>query len=101
MCGFSAAQAHGRNPRLTQGSKSDPAAMRDISSALQEERACKALMLNYRSGLPDQPFWNMLSINPVRHAVMHTRHLSQCTPVGAQGRPVFLHACFRRVERCV
>jgi len=68
MCGFSAAQAHGRNPRLTQGSKSDPAAMRDISSALQEERACKALMLNYRSGLPDQPFWNMLSINPVRHA---------------------------------
>jgi len=67
MCGFTAREAIGRNPRLTQGQRSDSHAMRSISSALQRERACTVLMLNYRSGLQDQPFWNMLSINPVHH----------------------------------
>uniref|UniRef100_A0A7S3AXH0 PAS domain-containing protein n=1 Tax=Haptolina ericina TaxID=156174 RepID=A0A7S3AXH0_9EUKA len=67
MCGFSAREAIGRNPRLTQGQRSDASAMRSISSALREQRACKVMMLNYRGGLADQPFWNMLSINPVHH----------------------------------
>jgi len=67
MCGFTYEQAIGRNPRLTQGAHSDPAVVRSISGALRQQRGCKVMMLNYRSGLPNQPFWNMLSISPIVH----------------------------------
>mmetsp|Transcript_5841 Transcript_5841/g.12277 ORF Transcript_5841/g.12277 Transcript_5841/m.12277 type:complete len:472 (-) Transcript_5841:298-1713(-) len=68
MCGFSYAQALGRNPRLTQGKHSDPAVIQLMSGALQQQRSCKVMMLNYRSGLQDRPFWNMLSISPIVHS---------------------------------
>jgi len=68
MCGFTFAEARGRNPRLTQGAHSDEGSIRQISGALREKRSCKVMMLNYRSGLQDQPFWNMLAISPVLHA---------------------------------
>ena len=65
MCGFSYSEAVGKNPRLTQGSNSDPEVVRVISSALSSARACKVQLLNYRSGHADKPFWNVLSINPL------------------------------------
>mmetsp|Transcript_25442 Transcript_25442/g.64684 ORF Transcript_25442/g.64684 Transcript_25442/m.64684 type:complete len:426 (-) Transcript_25442:472-1749(-) len=68
MCGFSYAEAVGRNPRLTQGDKSDDGAKRQIGHALGEQRSCKVMMLNYRRGLTDRPFWNMLSISPIVHS---------------------------------
>ena len=67
MCGFTSSEAIGRNPRLTQGEHSDPAVIQLVSSALQQQRSCKVMMLNYRSGAADAPFWNMLSISPVMH----------------------------------
>ena len=67
MCGFSYDQAVGRNPRLTQGQHSDPNTMQQIGAALRNQRSCKVMMLNYRGGLADRPFWNMLSISPVVH----------------------------------
>lgn len=67
MCGFTSKQAVGRNPRLTQGEMSDQGSIRQISGALQHQRSCKVMMLNYRSGLHDRPFWNMLAISPIMH----------------------------------
>ena len=67
MCGFSAAEAVGRNPRLTQGERTDKSVIQAISTALGQQRACKVQIINYRGGQPDRPFWNMLSIMPVHH----------------------------------
>ena len=67
MCGFTYAQAVGRNPRVTQGERSDPKSISAMSSALQAQRSCKVMMLNYRGGLNERPFWNMLSISPIIH----------------------------------
>ena len=50
LCGFTYKQAVNQNPRITQGRDSDPHAIRSISHALGEERACKVMMLNYRGG---------------------------------------------------
>ena len=67
MCGFTYDEAVGRNPRVTQGEHSDPATIGMMSSALREHRACKVMMLNYRSGNAARPFYNMLSISPILH----------------------------------
>mmetsp|Transcript_10847 Transcript_10847/g.18198 ORF Transcript_10847/g.18198 Transcript_10847/m.18198 type:complete len:434 (-) Transcript_10847:218-1519(-) len=65
MCGFSYSEAVGQNPRLTQGTNSDPEVISLISGALSKRSACKVQLLNYRSGSPDKPFWNVLSISPL------------------------------------
>lgn len=65
MCGFSAKEAKGRNPRLTQGSGSDASVRSLIGRAIGNRRACKALMLNYRSGDETHPYWVMISISPI------------------------------------
>jgi len=67
MCGFSYSDALGKNPRITQGEGSDTSVMAGMSCALREKRACKVMMLNYKGGLADRPFWNMLSISPIHH----------------------------------
>lgn len=67
MCGFTYSEAVNRNPRLTQGEQSDKGVVKLISGALSSQRSCKCMMLNYRSGLPDRPFFNMLSISPIMH----------------------------------
>ena len=65
MCGFKAQDAIGQNPRITQGKRSQPEVIKDMSHALQNQRACKVRIVNYRSGHEDQPFWNILTISPV------------------------------------
>ncbi len=67
MCGFTYEEAVGRNCRVTQGERTDPAAIELLSGAVKQQRSSKVLLLNYRRGLPDRPFWNLLSINPVVH----------------------------------
>lgn len=67
MCGFKYNEAVGRNPRVTQGHRSDPNTIGMMSSALREQRACKVMMLNYRGGDESRPFFNMLSISPIVH----------------------------------
>ena len=65
MCGYSEAEALGRNPRITQGSRTDPNVVRLLSTALSKQSACKVQFVNYRGGQDNKPFWNMLSISPV------------------------------------
>lgn len=67
MCGFTASEAIGHSSRLLQGPGTDVAAMETLANALRQQRPCTALVLNYRSGLESQPFWNMVSISPVFH----------------------------------
>lgn len=67
MCGFKYDDAVGRNPRLTQGERSDPRTIGMMSSALRQQRSCKVMMLNYRGGDESRPFYNMLSISPIVH----------------------------------
>lgn len=65
MCGFTYDQAIGQNPRIVQGKNTDSAVVRAISESLRDRSACKVQLLNYRGGDEKQPFWNLISINPV------------------------------------
>jgi sigma-B regulation protein RsbU (phosphoserine phosphatase) len=64
LTGYAAAEVLGHNCRFLQGQGSDPEAVAEIRQALNEERDCTVEILNYhKNGIP---FWNRLSITPVR-----------------------------------
>jgi phosphoserine phosphatase RsbU/P len=64
ITGYPVAEVLGRNCRFLQGSRTDPAAVAEIRTALAEERECVVEILNYRKDRT--AFWNRLSITPVR-----------------------------------
>jgi PAS domain S-box-containing protein len=64
VTGYSAAEALGRNCRFLQGPGTDPAEVALIRAAVAGERECVVEILNYRKD--GTPFWNRLSITPVR-----------------------------------
>lgn len=64
ITGYSHEEILGKNCRFLQGPGTDPASLREIRSALEEHRDCTVELLNYRRD--GTPFWNRLSITPVR-----------------------------------
>ena len=66
------AETLGRNCRFLQGPGTDPAAVVEIRAAVAEERACVVEILNYRRD--GTPFWNRLSITPVRDELGEVTH---------------------------
>ena len=64
MCGYSADEAIGRNPRLTQGEGTCSATAHSIGVALRQQRGCRVRVVNYR-GCDGTPFWNCFSVSPV------------------------------------
>jgi diguanylate cyclase (GGDEF)-like protein/PAS domain S-box-containing protein len=66
ITGFTPDEAKGRNPRFLQGIDTDPSGMKEIRSAVREKREGRAIVRNYRKD--GQPFWNELSVAPVREA---------------------------------
>jgi PAS domain S-box-containing protein len=64
ITGYTAAEVVGRNCRLLQGPKTDPARVGEIRGCVRAGRECAAELLNYRKD--GTPFWNALSISPVR-----------------------------------
>jgi sigma-B regulation protein RsbU (phosphoserine phosphatase) len=64
MTGYPVAEVLGRNCRFLQGEGTDPASVDEIRAALAECRPCVVEILNYRKN--GTPFWNRLSITPVR-----------------------------------
>ncbi len=64
LTGYSAESVIGKNCRFLQGRGTDPDAAEEIRRALREERDCVVEILNYRKD--GTPFWNRLSITPVR-----------------------------------
>jgi PAS domain S-box-containing protein len=72
LTGYSSAQTCGTNCRFLQGKDTDPAAVEEIRRAIREDRKCVVEILNYRKN--GDPFWNRLSITPIRNAAGAVTH---------------------------
>ncbi len=66
LTGYPRAEVLGRNGRFLQGAGTDPAAVAELRRAVREGRPCSVELLNYRKD--GTPFWNALSLAPVRDA---------------------------------
>ncbi|MBC8873070.1 MAG: PAS domain S-box protein [Planctomycetes bacterium] len=64
LTGYNSEEVLGRNMRFLQGPDTDPEALREMRTAIQEERECTVEILNYRKD--GTPYWNRLAIAPVR-----------------------------------
>ena len=65
ITGYSADFACGTNCRFLQGEDTDPSAIEEIRRAVKEKQECIVEILNYRKN--GEPFWNRLSITPIRN----------------------------------
>lgn len=72
MTGYAPEDVLGRNCRFLQGSDTDAAAVAEIRAALEQCRDCVVEVLNYRRD--GTPFWNRLSISPLRNAAGEVTH---------------------------
>jgi PAS domain S-box-containing protein len=72
VTGYPAVEVLGRNCRFLQGTDTDPAAVERIRAAVAGERECVEEILNYRRD--GTPFWNRLSITPVRDETGEVTH---------------------------
>jgi PAS domain S-box-containing protein len=66
LTGYSRQEVLGRNCRFLQGHGTDPTALEQIREGIRERRDCLVELLNYRKD--GTPFWNRLSITPLRDA---------------------------------
>ncbi len=64
ITGYHAAEVIGRNCRYLQGKDTDPATVARLRTAIGAGEACTAELMNYRKD--GSPFWNELSVSPVR-----------------------------------
>mgnify|MGYP001038807693 CR=1 FL=1 len=64
LTGYSADEVLGRNCRFLQGPGTDRDTLNQLRAALREQREITVQLLNYRKD--GTPFWNRLSITPVR-----------------------------------
>ena len=63
ITGYSASEVIGRDCRFLQGGDRNQMDLVDLRNAIQEQRECHAVLLNYRKD--GTPFWNDLYIAPV------------------------------------
>jgi PAS domain S-box-containing protein len=63
LTGYQNEEIVGRNCRFLQGPDTDPATVREVRKAIQEERAVAVDILNYKAD--GTPFWNALFIGPI------------------------------------
>ncbi|MDP9394565.1 MAG: SpoIIE family protein phosphatase [Actinomycetota bacterium] len=72
MTGYSAAEAVGRNCRFLQGEGTDPAAVDELRRAIAAGQPAQVQLLNFRRD--GTPFWNEVSIAPVRDVAGRLTH---------------------------
>jgi len=72
LTGYSASEVCGTNCRFLQGKDTDLAAIEEIRNAINEKRECVVEILNYRKN--GEPFWNRLSIAPIRNEAGDVTH---------------------------
>jgi sigma-B regulation protein RsbU (phosphoserine phosphatase) len=72
LTGYTAEEVLGRNCRFLQGPQTDPEAAEEIRRSVREHRPCTVEILNYRKD--GSPFWNRLSITPVRDSSGRVTH---------------------------
>ena len=64
LTGYAAEEVLGRNCRFLQGKDTDPAAVARVRAAIRAGEHCTVELVNYRKD--GTPFWNELSVSPVR-----------------------------------
>lgn len=72
LTGYSIEEVLGRNCRFLQGRDTAPETVAEIRDAIRQDRPCTVQILNYRQD--GTPFWNRLSITPVRDASGKVTH---------------------------
>jgi PAS domain S-box-containing protein len=72
LTGYPAAEVLGRNCRFLQGEDTDPAAVARVREAVATGTPATVELLNYRRD--GTPFWNELSVSPVRDAAGRLTH---------------------------
>jgi PAS domain S-box-containing protein len=72
ITGYSLNQVLGRNCRFLQGPETDQQAIEIIRQALRTQTSCTVELLNY--DVDEHPFWNKLSITPIKDGVGQTTH---------------------------
>ena len=72
MTGYAYDEVVGKNCRFLQGAGTDSAAAQTIRQAIAAQQSCKVEIFNYRKD--GTPFWNQLSITPVRDDQGNTTH---------------------------
>lgn len=66
ITGYSQEEAIGHNCRFLQGPDTDPKVIEKIRQSIREGQECQVVLKNYRKD--GTPFWNELTISPVRDA---------------------------------
>lgn len=72
MTGYTSTEVLGKNCRFLQGPQTDKDAADEIRRAIRQDRPCVVEILNYRKN--GSPFWNRLSITPVKDEQGKTTH---------------------------
>jgi sigma-B regulation protein RsbU (phosphoserine phosphatase) len=72
LTGYKAEEVLGTNCRMLQGAETDAETCEEIRRAIRERRECRVEILNYRKD--GVPFWNRLSLTPVRDAGGEATH---------------------------
>ncbi|QJW94675.1 PAS domain S-box protein [Frigoriglobus tundricola] len=72
MTGYGSAEVLGRNCRMLQGKDTDPATVARLREAIRAGEPRTVELLNYRKD--GTPFWNELSVSPVRDATGRLTH---------------------------
>lgn len=72
ITGYPADEIMGRNPHFLAGADRDQMGLEEIYAAVREQRAGSAILRNYHKD--GSPFWNELSISPVRNEAGSVTH---------------------------
>ena len=72
ITGYSRNEVIGRNCRFLQGQETDPQAIEEIRQSVRKGQECQVVLKNYRKD--GTPFWNDLTISPVRDASGRLTH---------------------------
>jgi phosphoserine phosphatase RsbU/P len=72
LTGYGVAEVIGRNCRFLQGPGTYPGAVEELRTAITNRQAVTVTLLNYRKD--GRPFWNRLSITPVRDTAGAVTH---------------------------
>ena len=72
LTGYAADEALGKNCRFLQGPETDPESVERIREAVRRREEINIVLLNYRKD--GTPFWNDLTIAPVRDAAGEVTH---------------------------
>ncbi|MBP3959925.1 PAS domain S-box protein [Gemmata sp. G18] len=72
MTGYGADEVVGRNCRFLQGAETDPAMAARLRTAVTDGQPCAVELLNYKKD--GTPFWNELSISPIRDEAGRVTH---------------------------